>query len=141
MTDCPQQLKAAMSCYGYTFYNNVMVTILKLLPLCHFIMYNITLGRGESSILTLRIIFRQKINVNIYIEPRNGVKILKKWVLGCSIFTRKLPRRPLGRKKNILEYRVYYIQNVRLDHTVPTKQTVNQSEFRGPRYNPKRADI
>ena len=31
--------------------------------------------RSEKSILTLMIIFRVKINVAIYIEPRNGVKI------------------------------------------------------------------
>ena len=34
--------------------------------------------RREKSILTLMIIFRVKINVAIYIEPRNGVKIFKK---------------------------------------------------------------
>ena len=56
-------------------------------------------GRSEQSILTLRIIFRAKIYVNIYIEPRNEVKILKKRVLGSSIFTQKLTRPPLGRKK------------------------------------------
>jgi hypothetical protein len=38
----------------------------------------------ESSILTLLIIFRVKINVAIYIDPRNGVKIFKKWVRGFA---------------------------------------------------------
>ena len=84
----------------------------------------VAIGRGESSILTLRIIFRRKINVNICIEPRNEVKILKNRVLGISIFTQKLTRPPLGRKKNILEYGVYCVQNNRLGHTVPMKQTV-----------------
>ena len=45
------------------------------------------------------IIFRVKINVAIYIEPRNGVKIFKKWVLGMSIFAQNLTRTPLRRKK------------------------------------------
>ena len=102
---------------------------------------HVSLGRSEKSILTLRIMFRAKIYVNIYIEPRNEVKILKKRVLGISIFTRKLTRPPLGWKKNVLEYRVYSIQNDRLGHKVPTKQMVNWSEFRGPRYHPKRAEI
>ena len=84
-----------------------------------------TIGSGESSILTLRIMFRGKINVNVYIEPRNEVNILKKRVFGISIFTKKLARPPIRRKKNILQYRVYCIQNDRLGHTVPTKQTVN----------------
>jgi hypothetical protein len=30
-----------------------------------------------------------KINVSINIEPRNAVKIFKKWVLGMNIFTQK----------------------------------------------------
>ena len=60
---------------------------------------SLVLGRSEKSILTLRIIFRVKIYVNIYIEPRNEVKILKKWVLGISISTQKLARPPLRRKK------------------------------------------
>ena len=71
------------------------------------------------------IIFRVKINVAIYIEPRNGVKIFKKWVLGMSIFTQNLTRPPLSRKKNILKYRVYCIQKNRLCNTVSTKQSVN----------------
>ena len=81
--------------------------------------------RSEKFILTPRIMPQVKIYVNIYIEPRNEVKILKKRVLGMRFFTQKLARPPLGRKKNILEYRVYCIQNDRLGHTVPTKQTVN----------------
>ena len=36
------------------------------------------LRRSESSILTLMIIFQVKINVALYIESRNGVKIFKK---------------------------------------------------------------
>ena len=83
------------------------------------------LRRSENSILTLMIIFRVKINVDIYIEPRNGVKIFKKWVLGMSIFTQNLTRPPLRRKTNILKYRVYCIQKNRLCNTVSTKQSVN----------------
>ena len=41
--------------------------------------------RVKNSILTLMIIFRVEINLAIYIDPRNGVKIFKKWVLGMSI--------------------------------------------------------
>ena len=74
------------------------------------IILTLDIRRGEKSIWTLRIIFRVKIYVNIYIEPRNEVKILKKWVLGLRFFTQKLARPPLGRKK-ILEYRVNCIQN------------------------------
>ena len=48
------------------------------------------LRRSENSILTLMFIFRVKTNVAIYIEHRNGVKIFKKWVLGMSIFTRRI---------------------------------------------------
>ena len=59
----------------------------------------VQLGRGESFILTLVMIFRVKINVNIYIEPRNEVKIFKKLILGISIFTQKLTRPPLWAKK------------------------------------------
>ena len=40
---------------------------------------------SESSSFTLMILFRVKINVAIYIEPRNGVKIFKKWLLGISV--------------------------------------------------------
>ena len=65
------------------------------------------------------------IYIYIYIEPRNEVKIFKKWVLGMRFFTQKLTRLPLGQKKNIPEYKVYCIQNDRLGHTVPTKQTAN----------------
>ena len=83
------------------------------------------LRRSEKSILTLMIIFRVKINVVIYIEPRNGVKIFKKWVLGMSIFTQNLTRPPLRRKQNILKYRVYCIQKNRLCNTVSTKQSIN----------------
>ena len=57
-------------------------------------------GRGESSILILIIIFQGKINVNIYIEPRNEVKIFKKWVWGMQFFSQKLTPPPLGQKKN-----------------------------------------
>ena len=81
--------------------------------------------RSENSILTLMIIFRVKINVAIYIEPRNGVKIFKKWVLGMSIFTQNLTQPPLRRKQNILKYRVYCIQKNRLCNTVSTNQSVN----------------
>ena len=52
------------------------------------------LRSSESSILALMIIFRVKINVAIFIEYRNGVKIIKNWVLGISIFTQKLTRPP-----------------------------------------------
>ena len=64
------------------------------------------------------IIFRVKINVAIYIEPRNGVKIFKKLVLGMSIFTQNLTWPPLRRKQNILKYRVNCIQKNRLCNTV-----------------------
>ena len=72
-------------------------------------------------------------------------KTLKDYILSSKISPAQamsfLAQPPLGWKKNILEYRVYCIQNDRLGHTVPTKQTVNWSEFRGPRYQPKRAWI
>jgi hypothetical protein len=51
------------------------------------------LRRSESSIIYI-IIFRVKINVDIYIETRNGVRIFKKWALGMSIFTPKLTQTP-----------------------------------------------
>jgi hypothetical protein len=86
---------------------------------------NDTIRRSEKPILTLMIIFRVKINVAIYIEPRNGVKIFQKWVLGMSIFTQNLTRPPLRRKQNILKYRVYCIQKNRLCNTVSTKQSIN----------------
>ena len=72
-------------------------------------------------------------------------KTLKDYILSSKISPdqamSKIGSAPLRVKKNILEYRVYCIQNDRLGHTVPTKQTVNWSEFRGPRYHPKRAEI
>ena len=51
--------------------------------------------------MTLRITFRAKIYVNIYIEPRNEVKILKKWFLGISIFTQKLTQPHMGEEEKI----------------------------------------
>ena len=83
------------------------------------------LRRNENSILTLMIMLRVKIDVTIYIEPRNGVKFFKKSVLGMRIFTRKLTRPPFRAKKNIHKYRVYGIQKNRLGNTVSTKQSVN----------------
>ena len=71
-----------------------------------------TVRRSEKSILTLMIIFRVKINVAIYMEPRNGVKIFKKWVLGMSIFTQNS--------------QMYCIQKNRLCNTVSTKQSINK---------------
>ena len=59
--------------------------------------------RSESSILTLRIMLRVKINVSIHIEHRNGVKIFKKSVFGMRIFTQKLTRPPFGVKKKYSE--------------------------------------
>jgi hypothetical protein len=58
---------------------------------------------SETSILTLIIMFRAKTNVAIYIEPRNGVKISQKWVLGMSILTQKMTCPHLRRKQNILK--------------------------------------
>jgi hypothetical protein len=58
-----------------------------------------TLRRGESSILTHMIIFEEIINVTLYIEPRNEVKI----------FYQKLTLAPLRREKNIFKYRVYKV--------------------------------
>ena len=89
----------------YPYYDNILYLVTMSytpLPQGSFIFILQTpyaLGRGESSILTLMIIFRVKINVNINIEPRNEVKMFKKWVLGISIFTQKLTRPPLWAKK------------------------------------------
>ena len=83
------------------------------------------LRRSENSILTLIIMLRVKIDVSIHIQPRNGVKIFKKLVLGMRIFTRKLTRPPFRAKKNIHKYKVYCIQKNRLGNTISTKQSVN----------------
>ena len=63
------------------------------------ILFSYSVRRSENSILTLMIMLRVKIDVTIYIEPRNGVKFFKKSVLGMRIFTRKLTRPPFRTKK------------------------------------------
>ena len=114
MSSCMQAINMST---GYESLNKVQYVIKNA--------WGWTLRRSENSILKLMIIFRVKINGAIYIEPRNGFKIFKKWVLGMSIFTQNLTRPPLRRKKNILKYRVYCIQKNRLCNTVSTKQLVN----------------
>ena len=112
-------------CVPASYTTSVCTCILNFIRVCEKIQFKYILRRSENSILTLMIIFRVKINVAIHIEPRNGVKIFKKWVLGVSIFTQNLTRPPLRQKKNILKYRVYCIQKNRLCNTVSTKQSVN----------------
>ena len=98
-------------------------------------------GRSEQSILTLRILFRVKIYVNTYIEPRNEVKILKKRVLGLRFFTQKLARSPLGRKKKILENIGFIVfkatgQATRFQHFISGFYIYINIDFHS-KYNPK----
>ena len=52
MTDCSRHLKAAKSENGYTFYNDVMLTTLKLLPLRKFKMYTMCYVMPKHYIMT-----------------------------------------------------------------------------------------
>ena len=62
--------------------------------------------------------------IYIYRTQKGGENPQKRG-FGYQHFHPKIGSAPLKGKKNILEYRVYCIQNDRLGHTVPTKQTAN----------------
>ena len=69
-------------------------------------------------------------------KKKNFIKIRAPWA--TSFLRAKNLGGPLGPKKNCHKMWVYCIQNDRLGHTVSTQQTVNWSEFRSPRYRPRK---